>query len=80
MELTFVKNICQLQLAWLHPCKVCDQVRSVGKITFTRNSKSVGVGRLPPPPPPRKKNHFEIKDAKRRILTLFEAMFWMLVW
>jgi len=39
MELTFVvavKDIWQLQLSWLHHCKVCDQGRSVGKIKFTR--------------------------------------------
>ena len=32
MELTFVvavKAIWQLQPSWLHPCKVCDQGRSV---------------------------------------------------
>ena len=52
MELTFVavKDIWQLQLSWPHPCKVCDQGRSVGKIKFTRNKKMVGVGGLPPPP------------------------------
>jgi len=26
-----VKNIWQIQPSWLHPCKVSDQVRSVGK-------------------------------------------------
>ena len=46
MELTFVvtvKNVWQLQPSWLHPCKVCDQGRSVGKINFTRNRKMVGL-------------------------------------
>ena len=45
MELTFVvavNTISQLQPSWLHPCKVCDQGRSVGKIKFTRNRKTVG--------------------------------------
>jgi len=45
MELTFVfavKDIWQLQQSWSHPCKVCDQGRSVDKIKFTRNSKTVG--------------------------------------
>ena len=49
MELTFVvavQDIWQLQPSWLHPCKVCDQRRSVGKIKFTRNRKMVGVGVL----------------------------------
>ena len=53
MELTFVvavTNIWQLQPSWLHPCRVCDQGRSVGKIKFTWNSKTVGVGGLPPNP------------------------------
>ena len=65
MELTFVvavKTIWQIQPSWLHPCKVCDKGRSVGKIyreyLFQKNA---------------------IKDAKRRILTLFEAMFGKLV-
>ena len=47
MELTFVvavNDIWQLQPSWLHPCKVCDQGRRVGKIKFTRNRKMVGVG------------------------------------
>ena len=51
MELTFVvafKNIWQLQPSWLHPCKVCDQGRSVGKIMFTRNKKMIGGWRVPP--------------------------------
>ena len=42
MELTFVvavKDIWQLRPSWLHPCKVCDQGHSVGKIKFTRNGK-----------------------------------------
>ena len=54
MELIFVvvvKDIWQLQPSWLHPCKVCDQGRSVRKIKFTRNKKMVGVGCLAPPPP-----------------------------
>ena len=45
MELTFVaavKDIWQLQPSWLHPYKVCDQGRSVGKIKFTRNRKMTG--------------------------------------
>jgi len=45
MELTFVvavNTIWQLQPSWLNPCKVCDQRRSVGKIKFTRNRKTVG--------------------------------------
>ena len=45
MELTFVvavKGIWQLLPSWLHPCKVCDQGRRVGKIKFTRNRKMVG--------------------------------------
>ena len=49
MELTFVvavNDIWQLQPSWLHPCKVCDQGRSVGKIKFTRNRKMVGLGGL----------------------------------
>ena len=52
MELIFVvafKDIWQLQPSWLHPCKVWDQGRSVGKIKFSRNRKMVGVGGLPPP-------------------------------
>ena len=51
MELTFVvavKDIWQLQPSWLHPCKVCDQGHSVGKINFTRNRKMVGVGDIFP--------------------------------
>jgi len=50
MELTFVvavKDIWQFQPSWLHPCKVCDQGRSKGKIKFTRNRKMVGVGGPP---------------------------------
>ena len=50
MELTFVvavNDIWQLQPSWLHPCKVCDQGRSVGKIMFTRNRKMVGGWRVP---------------------------------
>ena len=38
MELIFVvvvKDIWQLQPSWLHPSKVCDPGRSVGKIKFT---------------------------------------------
>ena len=45
MNLTFVvavKDIWQLQPHWLHPHKVCDRGRSVGKIMFTRNRKTVG--------------------------------------
>ena len=45
MELTFVfavKYVWQFQPSWSHPCKVCDQGRSVDKIKFTRNSKTVG--------------------------------------
>ena len=41
MELTFivaVKDMWQLQPSWLHPCKVCDQGRSLGKIKFTRRN------------------------------------------
>ena len=52
MKLTFVvavKDIWQLQPSWLHPCKVCDQGRSMGKIKFTRNSKMVGLGIFPTP-------------------------------
>ena len=44
MELTCiaaVKDIWQLQPYWLHPCKICDQGRSVGKIKFTRTRKIV---------------------------------------
>ena len=62
MELTFVvavKDIWQLQPTWLHRCKICDQGRSVGKIKFTFTAEKT----------------FEIKDAKRCILMLFEAMF-----
>ena len=46
IKLTFVvavKDIWQLQPHWLHPHKVCDLGRSVGKIMFTRNRKTVGV-------------------------------------
>ena len=43
-----VKNSWQFQPTWLHPCKVCDQGLSVGKIKFARNRKTVS----PPPPPP----------------------------
>ena len=51
MELTFVvavKGIWQLLPSWLHPCKVCDQGRRVGKIKFTRNRKMVGGLVFPP--------------------------------
>jgi len=44
MDLTFViavNDIWQLQPSWLHPCKVCEQWRSVGKIKFTQNKKMV---------------------------------------
>ena len=47
MELPFVvavNDLWQLQTFWLHPCKVCDQGRSVGKIKFTPNRKMIGVG------------------------------------
>ena len=47
-----VKDIWQIQPSWLHPCKVCDHGRSVGKIKFTRNRKMWGSGASPPPPPP----------------------------
>ena len=87
MELTFVvavKDIWQLQPSWLQHCQVCDQGRSVGKIKFTRNRKMVGSWGSPPPPDFFLKKCWkcweknEIKDAKRRILTLFESMFWKL--
>ena len=45
MELTVVvavKGIWQLQPSLLHPCKVCDQGRNVGKIRFIQNRKMVG--------------------------------------
>ena len=45
MESTFVvavKAVCQFQSYWLHPCKICDQGRSVGKMKFIRNRKMVG--------------------------------------
>ena len=74
MELTFVvavKDIWQLQPSWLHPCKVCDQGHSVGKIKFTRNRKMVGLGVS-------SRENLEIKDAKRCIVTLFKTMFWKL--
>ena len=70
MELTFVVAVKDiwLQPSWRHHCKVCDKGRSVGKTKFTRNSKMVGVRGL----------HwkcFEIKDANRCVLTVFETMF-----
>ena len=52
MELKFVvavNDIWQLKPYWLHPCKVCDQGRSVDKIKFTRNRKMVGGLESPPP-------------------------------
>ena len=53
MELKFVvavNDIWQLKPYWLHPCKVCDQGRSVGKIKSIRDRKMVGGGGAPPPP------------------------------
>ena len=50
MELTVVvavKGIWQLQPSLLHPCKVCDQGRNVGKIRFIQNRKMVGVESSP---------------------------------
>ena len=44
-----VRDIWQIQPSWLHPCKVCDHGRSVGKIKFTRNRKMWGSGSSPPP-------------------------------
>jgi len=42
MELTCVVAVKDIWPSWLHPCKVCDQGRSVGKIKFTWNRKMVG--------------------------------------
>ena len=53
MELTFVvavQDMWQLQPSWLHPCQVCDQGRSVGKIKFTQNKEMV-EGWVSPPLP-----------------------------
>ena len=37
-----VQDIWHLQSSWLHPSKVCDHGRSVGKIKFTR---LLGIGK-----------------------------------
>jgi len=68
MKLSFVitvNEMWQLQSYWLHPCKVGDQGRSLGKIKFTPTRKIV-------------LKSWKIKEAKRCILTLFETMFWKL--
>ena len=71
MELTFVvavNVIWQLQPSLLHPCKVCDQGRSVGKIKFTRRNFYFFLNW-------KCWENFEIKDGNRCILTLLIRCF-----
>ena len=68
MDLTL--DIWQLPPSWLHPCKVCDQGHSVGKIKFNRISFPKTYWKW--------WEHLEIKSAKRWLFTLFETIFWKL--
>ena len=66
MELKFVvavNDIWQLKPYWLHPCKVCDQGRSVGKIKYIRDRKMMGGGC-----PPRNFFSFEKVGTAKNLL------------